>query len=154
MTPLFKKLNLADHRTILVRNAPDKFEHELDALDGITIKRQFRSSTTLGFFLFFVQPQAEVDKAAATLQKVDGDPVAWLAYPKRTSKNFQCEFNRDNGFASLGDIGFEGVRQVAIDEDWSALRFRRVEHIQTLKRDSSRAISKQGKLRTGQQKPK
>jgi hypothetical protein len=35
----------------------------------------------------------------------------------------------------------------AIDEDWSALRFRRVEHIKTLKRDPSRAATEQGKAR-------
>ncbi len=36
---------------------------------------------------------------------------------------------------------------VAIDEDWSALRFRRAEFIKTMKRDPSRAGSGQGKAR-------
>ena len=34
----------------------------------------------------------------------------------------------------LGDAGFEPVRMVAIDEDFSAVRFRRVEFIKTLTR--------------------
>ncbi len=36
---------------------------------------------------------------------------------------------------------------VAIDEDWSALRFRRAEFIKTMKRDASHALSKAGKAR-------
>jgi hypothetical protein len=56
-----------------------------------------------------------------------------------------CEFNRDTGWAALGAAGFEGVRMVAIDEDWSALRFRRVEFIQTMTRDKKRAMTKRGK---------
>jgi hypothetical protein len=44
----------------------------------------------------------------------------------------------------LGDAGFEPVRQVAIDEDWSALRFRRVEYIKSMTRDPRRKISGKG----------
>jgi hypothetical protein len=32
----------------------------------------------------------------------------------------------------LGEYNLEPVRQVAIDKDWSALRFRRVDKIKTL----------------------
>ncbi len=55
--------------------------------------------------------------------------------------------SRDSGWQPLGDLGYEGVRQVAIDDDWSALRFRHVDSIATLKRESSRAMSKRGKDR-------
>jgi hypothetical protein len=73
--------------------------------------------------------------------------VVWFAYPKGTSKRYRCEFNRDTGWAAVGAAGFEGVRQVAIDEDWSALRFRRPEFIKSLTRDPSRAGSPAGKRR-------
>jgi hypothetical protein len=48
----------------------------------------------------------------------------WVAYPKKASRRYGCEFDRDTGWQALGDAGFEPVRQVAIDEDWSALRCR------------------------------
>jgi hypothetical protein len=41
---------------------------------------------------------------------------------------------------------------VAIDADWSALRFRRVENIKTLTRRESMAISKAGKARAARSK--
>ena len=46
---------------------------------------------------------------------------------------------------AVGAHGFEPVRMVAIDEDWSALRFRRVEHIKTMTR--SFALTEAGKAK-------
>jgi len=40
------------------------------------------------------------------------------------------------------------VRQVAIDEDWSALRFRRVEYVKKMTRDKKRAMTRAGKAKT------
>jgi hypothetical protein len=93
-----------------------------------------------------VTRQKEVDAIAKTVAlKAKGDAIVWFAYPKGISKKYQCEFNRDTGWAVLGAAGFEGVRMVAIDEDWSALRFRRVEFIKTMTRDKKRTMTKQGK---------
>jgi hypothetical protein len=58
--------------------------------------------------------------------------VVWFAYPKQSSKKYVSEIDRDHGWAKLGAAGFEPVRMVAIDEDWSAVRFRRVDYIKTL----------------------
>ena len=52
----------------------------------------------------------------------------------KTSKRFKCDFSRDTDWAVLGERSFEPLRLVAIDEDWSALRFRRVEFIKTTTR--------------------
>jgi hypothetical protein len=52
-------------------------------------------------------------------------------YPKGTSKRYTCDFNRDSGWEVIRNAGFDSVRQIAIDEDWSALRFRRVEYIKS-----------------------
>jgi hypothetical protein len=78
---------------------------------------------------------------------LEGDALLWFAYPKGTSKKYTCDFNRDTGWQIVGDHGFEGVRQVAIDEDWSALRFRRTKFIKTMTRNSKIAISSEGKKR-------
>lgn len=149
MTPLFTKLNLGTHREILVVGAPESFEPELAALDGLVIRRDPKRMDAVRFAICFVKTLAEVGTAAKWLTKAVGDAVIWFAYPKGTSKRYACEFNRDTGWAAVGAAGFEGVRQVAIDEDWSALRFRRTEFIKVLNRDASRATSPAGKARTG-----
>ena len=61
---------------------------------------------------------------SAIYQKLKGDAVIWLCYPKMTLKNYKCDFNRDSGWTSLGKYNLEPVRQVSIDDDFSALRFR------------------------------
>jgi hypothetical protein len=93
--------------------------------------------------------QAEVDAIAGSIANVaEGDAIIWFAYPKGSSKRYKSEINRDSGWQALGAAGFEGVRMVAIDEDWSAVRFRRVEFIKTMNRDVSGAMTRAGKART------
>jgi hypothetical protein len=130
MSPIFNKLNLKNQQEILVVNAPASFESELALLHGITVKRDPKKVSVIGFALTFVKKQSELDALSATLAATaEGDALLWFAYPKGTSKNHQCEFNRDNGWSIIRSAGFDTVRQVAIDDDWSALRFRRVEFI-------------------------
>lgn len=149
MSPVFAKLNLKEQTEIVVLNAPDSFEPELAGLTGVTIRRDPAKVTAVAFALAFVMTEAEVTAAAAAvLPRAQGDAVVWFAYPKQSSKRYRCEFNRDSGWAPLGAAGFEGVRQVAIDEDWSALRFRRVEFVNVMTRDPKRAATTAGKAKT------
>ena len=149
MSAIFNKLNLKSQTEILVLNAPESFEPELVALENVTIRRSAQDVKEIAFSLAFVTRQKEVDAIAGIIaRKATGDAIVWFAYPKGTSKKYKCDFNRDTGWAALGAAGFEGVRMVAIDEDWSALRFRRVEFIRTMTRNKKRAITKQGKKKT------
>ena len=150
MTPLFKKLNLKDGTaSIVVLNAPASFDAELKALQGVEAHRRLAPGQTTTFAMAFAITQQALDQASVALaEAAEGDAILWFAYPKGASKNYCCEFNRDNGWTVLGQAGFEAVRQVAIDEDWSALRFRRVEHIKTMTRDPAGALSAAGRQRT------
>lgn len=152
MTPLFKKLNLKEQQIIFSINHPVSFETELKAIGKLVqIKTQVKTTDKTDFIIFFCTKQAEVDKATAVVAKtLQGDGIVWFAYPKGTSKKYKCDFNRDTGWEVLGENGFEPVRQVAIDEDWSALRFRRVEHIKTMTR--SFAMTKEGKAKVAKKK--
>ncbi|HTB67870.1 MAG TPA: hypothetical protein VK727_16725 [Steroidobacteraceae bacterium] len=133
MNALFKKLNLGTHTDVVVLNAPASFEPELAALSGVTVKRAV--SRPCAFAMAFVITQGELDAASRKLGAAcAGDAIVWMVYPKGTSKKYRCEFNRDSGWAALAAAGFEPVRMVAIDADWSALRFRRVEYIKTMTR--------------------
>jgi hypothetical protein len=139
---VFRKLNLKTQQEIVVVNAPESFEAELAALDSVHVLREPGKAKTVEFALAFATTRAELDRLSEALSaKAEGDAVLWIAYPKQTSRRYTCEFNRDSGWKVLGDAGFEPVRQVAIDEDWSALRFRRVEYIKSMTRDPRRKIS-------------
>jgi hypothetical protein len=132
MATLFDKLQLKDHQEMLVLNAPESFEIELSRLPVPQIHRAFDSRPEIRFSLAFVTKQAEVDALAPKIAKhAKGDATVWFAYPKGTSKKLKCDFNRDTGWAALQEAGFDTVRAIAIDEDWTALRFRRKEFIKT-----------------------
>jgi hypothetical protein len=127
---VFAKLNLKDQRAIVLLNAPASFEPAVAALKGVSVERDPKKVTAVQFALAFVTTQSELDRLSDELaKKAVGDALLWFAYPKATSKRYQCEFNRDSGWQALYRAGFRKVRIVAIDEDWSALRFRRIEHV-------------------------
>jgi hypothetical protein len=132
MSDVFKKMNLKDEKEIVVLNAPESFSPELAGLKDVKILRDAGKVPEIQYALAFVTKQAEVDAISrAVAPKARGDAQVWFAYPKGTSKKFKCEFNRDNGWAVINGLGWRGIRMVAIDEDWSALRFRRVEYIKS-----------------------
>ena len=119
MAEVWGKLNLKDQTAVLVVNAPPSFESQLKALDGVTVKRRPADVKSFDFSLAFVTRQKEVDDLARVVAK-----------------------------KAKGDAGFEPVRMVAIDNDWTAMRVRRVEFIKNLTRPESFALSTEGKKRT------
>lgn len=132
MATTFEKLNLKDHQQIVVLNAPQSFAPELAKLPVKTIHHSITSVPDIDFFLAFVTSESEVDALAPQIGKrAKGDAIIWFAYPKGTSKKYKCDFNRDNGWNALNALGFETVRAVAIDGDWSALRLRRSEFVKS-----------------------
>ncbi len=135
MPSILDKLNLTLQREIVVINAPASFEPELAALKHVVVLRDAKKAKVIHFAIAFATKQADVDALSKALTaKAEGDALIWFAYPKGTSKKYQCEFNRDTGWDVLRSEGFDTVRAVAIDEDWSALRFRRAEFIKVVGR--------------------
>lgn len=149
ISPLFTKLNLKAQQAIWVLNAPATFEPELAQLSQIIVHRDVAAQDRVAFGMAFTITQAELEAASHALSAAaDGDAVIWIVYPKKSSKHFACEFNRDSGWTTLAGAGFETVRMVAIDEDWSALRFRRREHVKSMTGDTASASRAQGRHRT------
>jgi len=132
MATIFDKLQLKDQQDILVLNAPQSFEPELARLPAVVIHRHIESVPKIRYSLAFVTKQSEVDALVPLIAaRAQGDAIVWFAYPKGSSKKLKCDFNRDTGWDALKAAGFETVRAVAIDEDWTGLRFRCVEFIKS-----------------------
>ena len=158
MSNIWHKLNLKEQRDILVSRAPASFQAAIDELEDVRVHRTLSEGASEGdsgpasdpasgpeaitFLLAFVTKREEISRLAKVIgTKAERDAIIWMAYPKGSSKRYKCDFNRDTGWSPLGTVGFEGVRQVAIDEDWSALRFRRVEYIKRMTRDPKRRMT-------------
>lgn len=153
MKGVFDKLQLKDQKEIVVLNAPKSFEPELARLKGVDVRRSVQGVKEIQFSLAFVTTQAEVDaNVKSVAERAKGDAVVWFAYPKGSSRRYTSTINRDSGWDSLGKAGFEAVRMIAIDEDWSAVRFRRAEFIKSMKRDAEWAMSAAGKKKAATRK--
>ncbi len=152
MNPVFKKLNYKDQAGIVSLNHPKSFDAVLKEMEPLTaIITSISKVKEIEFVIVFATKQKEIDDSIVKIfPKLKGDAIIWYCYPKGSSKNYKCDFNRDTGWAVLGQYNLEPVRQVAIDEDWSALRFRKVEYIKTITRRESMALTTEAKKRTTQ----
>lgn len=61
----------------------------------------------------------EVDAVVAAACR---DALAWVAYPK--AGKLGTDLNRDSLAALISERGVRPVRQISVDDTWSALRFR------------------------------
>lgn len=71
----------------------------------------------------FVLTRADLGGVAApAVEAARRDKLAWIAYPK--GRQLGTDLNRDIIAECVAAQGIQPVRQVAIDDVWSALRFR------------------------------
>lgn len=146
MNTLLKKLNFKTQEHITLLDAPAEFNEQKDEFGSFLKVKERIEGKPVEFALIFVKTQNEIDTLAPKINELlEEDGLFWFAYPKKSSKRYQCEFDRDSGWQVLGDLGYEPVRIVAIDQDWSALRFRKVKNIKNITRDPSWIMSEEGK---------
>ncbi len=136
MDPVLKKMNFKEGMKIRIWNAPIDLKPLIETWEKEGLMAESNEKPT--FLLAFVQTEEEVRKFFPELHSLSPeDETLWMAYPKGTSKKYNPQINRDSGWKIVGEHDYEGVRQIAIDEDWSALRFRKVKFIKTMTRKFS-----------------
>lgn len=143
MHELIKKLQIKDLEKFIVIQAPQEIEQALEYFSHKSSKIPAQLVDDMSY-LIFVQTEEEIGLIAKAISHIN-EELLWIAYPKKSSKLYKSKVNRDHGWQALGDKGFEGVRQIAINEDWSALRFKHISQIKTITR--SFAMSEEGKRR-------
>jgi hypothetical protein len=88
------------------------------------------------FLLAYVHDRAELAEAAAEVASAyRAGGHLWIAYPKKSGA-IRSDLTRDHGFEPLAALGLLAVTQIAVNDDWSALRFRQRDEIKVLKRRS------------------
>jgi hypothetical protein len=127
MTETFRKLNYKGQDPILILGAPSSFSAELDAMAGeARVDLKPRPGLAYGFALGFATRMEDFQKLAALLGAATSpEAPLWIAYPKKSSKSLASDLDRDLCREAAAGFGLKTVRQIAIDEDWSALRYAR-----------------------------
>ncbi len=143
MNPLLKKMNFKGHGPILIINLPEEFKPHIAEFQKETGVHCKPALQRYPFALVFVLSEEQILEDAAKVDALlEEDGCYWWAYPKKSSKKYKVDLSRDAGWQPIGDLGYEAVRMVAIDEDWSAARFRKASKIKNMKRADHLRMSK------------
>ena len=121
---LAQKLQIKSGKLIVI-NAPKGYTEQLAAeLQDLVVST--RAAGQAEAVMLFVNSLAETEKLTPKAGKrVKPGGMLWIAYAKGTSK-VKTDVNRDKLWAAALPLGWQPIRQIALDEVWSALRFKPV----------------------------
>jgi hypothetical protein len=118
-----RKLGMNPGMRALVMAPPPGYLKLLAPLpDGLNVSS--RAAGTYPFVQVFATRLSEISRFARRLSKhAAPNALVWISYPKKTSK-VAGNLSRDVIREAMSAAGWRSVSIVAIDEVWSALRFR------------------------------
>ena len=123
MNPILKKMAYKYQDPLLILNAPTEFTNVIKDIEASVHTKE---SAQYGFIIIFSDKIAEAKTLIErAFNHMTQDCVIWLCYPKMLSKKYKSEFNREKFWEFFLPYGYESVTQVSIDNDWSALRFKK-----------------------------
>ncbi|OSZ81835.1 hypothetical protein CAP35_00780 [Chitinophagaceae bacterium IBVUCB1] len=126
------KLRLKNELPVLVLNLPPSCA---GVFDGFEVKKSLVGKGLFMQVVLFAKDKKMLDEGVEKLQsRLQEDALFWVAYPKK-SGSITSDLTRDEGWAVMNKYQYEGVTQIAIDADWSALRFRKTAAIGAKLRD-------------------
>ena len=113
----WQKLQIKPGQTVAVLRLPRDIDLRLP--DGVTVTTD---AATADGVLAFVASAAELGRARPAIDAARADRLAWIAYPK--GGPLATDLNRDRLADLVRAEGAQPVRQISLDDTWSALRFR------------------------------
>ena len=133
MKNLLGKLNYKGQGRIALLNAEESFSISIsEELKDVIIDKEIDPRYPYDFIILFVKNESEVEFfTPIALHNLIADGIIWICYPKKRSKKQSSDLDRDHGWKALNDAGLHGIRMVAIDEDWSGMRFRNIKFIRS-----------------------
>ena len=136
---LFEKLQYKEEKNLLIQGLPSSIEKQFSKLTFAKNVTPLLKSRRIDFALVFAINENQLNGILQdVLPALHEESKLWIAYPKTTSK-IVSNLNRDCSWNMVVSAGYEGVRQVALDSVWSALRFKKCEQIKAMARASAQA---------------
>lgn len=131
-TSLAKKLGIKPGQRLLLLHAPEGYRGRLDPLpEGVAVIEAAEEppSEVFDAVHLFVGSKADLDRLApGAIAPLRPGGVLWIGYPKKSAKT-GTDITRDEGWEVIVAAKLRPVTQIAIDETWSALRFRPVAEV-------------------------
>lgn len=122
---ILNKLQFKNEKSVYIWNAPDEFAVLLTEWNEHLTVMTAQPDAPVPFLIIFVRDLVQLEQSKPALENsMDPAGLIWVAYPKKSSKNYQSDLSRDVFWNAYRELGLEPVRQIALNDDWSALRFR------------------------------
>ncbi|UYO00398.1 MAG: hypothetical protein KIT02_04040 [Devosia sp.] len=118
---LAAKLQIKPGSRVWLVNAPSGIAGQLSASAGLEIVDDPEAPDAI--LCFFTGASEVKDLVPRLLSNLPADGLLWVAYRKGPAAK-AAGLNRDAGWEPLEAAGWRPVRQIAVDDEWSALRFR------------------------------
>ena len=115
---LAHKMNMKPPVSVAIIDQPDGVDLEFGS--GITAVTD--SATADAVVVFFLNRAALERRRSVVTEAAGTDRLTWVAYPK--AGQLATDLNRDILWNLLATSGIKPVRQVSIDDVWSAVRWR------------------------------
>jgi hypothetical protein len=120
-----QKLGLKPGGKLLIRQPPPQVAALIGALPEAA-ELATAGTKACALILMFATDKAALTKGLpACKRQLEPGGALWVAYLKGTSGK-STDINRDSIREYVGTIGLDTVAQIAIDDDWSALRLKLV----------------------------
>ena len=130
---LFEKLQLKNERNLLVQGLPSTIEKQFVKLSFAKNVTPLLRLRKIDFALIFALNQKQLnDILKEVFPALHPEAKLWIAFPKLTSK-IVSDLNRCCTWQALRNEGFESMDEVVLDYVWSALQFKRVESVKSIK---------------------
>ncbi|MDW5289908.1 hypothetical protein [Formosa sp. PL04] len=129
MKTLCQKLKLDKYNEILVLNEPEEFSSLVGHLDCNVLGSLIKTSSVSCALLFITSKKELIDQMLTLFPKLTDDTVLWIAYPNKTSKAYILELYKDEAWDEIMDYSLQPIRQIELNSDWNALRFRKIEYV-------------------------
>ncbi|MEZ5016827.1 MAG: YdeI/OmpD-associated family protein [Flavipsychrobacter sp.] len=129
---VIKKLKFTEDKVLTV-NMPDNCK---GLFEDMTVVTKYSGSTKYNQVLLFAQEKKVLEaELKGMVSKLSSTAMFWIAYPKK-SGSIESDLSRDDFWNILKSDGYAPVMQIALDKDWSVLRFRKTSDIGTMVRDT------------------
>ena len=133
LSPLARKLRLQADHSVAVLNAPAVFAARLRP-GPRTVATELQPNETFDAMLLFVNSADELRRLGpAAIRAARPDGLLWISYPKGGPARGATDLPATSWWVQrdiLGEItsvtGYKPVAFVAVDDNWTALRFKRV----------------------------
>jgi hypothetical protein len=129
MKDILRKLQVKDRSRVLILNLPEELSSIKEAFPG-PIKEEVEGSSDL-IMVFSTEMEEAVDLISRSIPTLEEDQLFWFCYPKKSSKRYSSSIDRDKTWELADRFGYRPVRQISLDDDWSAIRFRKSEYVKT-----------------------